>query len=226
VEAVFGRAVILQGNPAKVDEAIAFIRDQVSPLVNSLEGSHGLSMFANRETGQVVVSTSWADEAALVASDGQLGESRREGARILEAGEPRVEIYEPAVIFQNAPDQPGYWSRAVEAQHQPDRLEQSIAIFRDTAIPAMREHFAGINTAALLVNRKTGRSLASVTYTSREAMEASRDEADRMRSENLGRQGAELLTVMEMEVAIVGIRPPVDLPAQGRPVEFPANHAS
>jgi len=44
-----------------------------------------------------------------------------------------------------------------------------------------------------------------------------------MRSENLGRAGAQLLNVRELEIAIVGIRSPVDLPAQGQPMEFPSS---
>jgi hypothetical protein len=44
-----------------------------------------------------------------------------------------------------------------------------------------------------------------------------------MRAQSVEQFSAELLNVVEMQVAIVGIRPPVDLPAQGRAVEFPAN---
>ena len=222
VEAVLGRAVIAQGNPAKVDEVVAYVRDRVQPLVEAEAGSHGLSMFANRETGMVVVSTSWQDEDALNASDEHLAAVRREALTLLEAPEPRIEIMEPAVIFQNAPDQPGYWSRASETRYPVDRLEEAIATFTTQALPAIRERFEGVNTIALLVNRRTGHSVANVTYTSREALDASRDSAEQLRTESLRRTGAEPANVMELEVAIVGIRPPVDLPSQGGPVEFPA----
>jgi len=222
VGAVLGRAVVAQGNPAKVDEVVAFVRDRVQPLVDSLPGSHGLSMFANRETGMIVVNTAWADEAALTASDAELKGVRQEAITLLEAPEVEIHILEPALIFQVGPDQPGYWARAAEVQHAPEKIDETIAMFRDVALPTMRERFAGINTVALLVNRRTGFSVANITYTSREAMEVSRDEADRMRRNNLRAADAELRNVRELEVAIVGIRPPMDLPAQGRPVEFPS----
>jgi quinol monooxygenase YgiN len=223
VGGVLGRAVVAQGNPAKVDEVVAYVRDRVQPLVDSLPGSHGLSMFANRETGLIVVNSVWADEAALAASDAKLKASRQEAITLLEAPEVEIHVLEPAVIFQNEPDRPGFWARAAEVEHAPERMDEAITGFRDVALPAMRERFAGINTIALLVNRETGYCVANITYTSREAMDASRAEAERMRSENLRAAGAELLGVRELELVIVGIRPPVDLPAQGRPVEFPSS---
>jgi hypothetical protein len=223
VGAVLGRAVVAQGSPAKVDEVVAYVRDRVQPLVDSLPGSHGLSMFVNRETGMIVVNSVWADEASLAGSDGQLEASRAEAMELLEAPEVQIHLIEPAVIYQNEPDRPGFWARAAEIQHAPERMESAILGFRDVALPAMRERFAGINTVALLVNRNTGYCVVNVTYTSREAMEASREEAERMRAENLRGSGAEILAVHELEVAIVGIRPPVDLPAQGGAVEFPSS---
>jgi hypothetical protein len=44
-----------------------------------------------------------------------------------------------------------------------------------------------------------------------------------MRAENMARMGVELLDIHEMQVALVGIRPAVDLPPQGQPIEFPAS---
>jgi len=222
VGVVLGRAVVAQGNPAKVDEVVAFVRDRVQPLVDSLPGTHGLSMFVNRETGMIVVNTAWADEAALTASDAELRGVRQEAITLLEAPEVEIHVVEPAVLFQNAPDEPGFWARATEIQDAPERMEGAIANFRYGAMPAIRERFEGVNTIALLVNRRTGYAVANITYTSREAMEASREAADRLRSDNMREQGSEVLAVREMEVAIVGIRSPVDLPAQGRPVEFPS----
>jgi len=222
VDVVLGRAVVAQGNPAKVDGVVGFVRERVQPLVDSLPGSHGLSMFVNRETGMIVVNTAWADEASLTASDAELSGVRQEAITLLEAPEVEIHIMEPAVLFQNAPDQPGFWARATEIQDAPERMEAAIANFRDVAMPAIRAGFAGVNTIALLVNRRTGYAVANITYTSREAMEATREAARRLRADNLRDQGSEVLAVRELEVAIVGIRPPVDLPAQGRPVEFPS----
>jgi hypothetical protein len=221
VVAVLGRAVIAQGDPEKVDEVVAFVRDRVQPLVDSLPGSHGLGMWANRETGVIVVSTAWEDETALNGSDEQLAPVRSEALRLLGAQETRIEILEPAVMFQNAPDQPGYWSRTTETHAPPERMEENILLFTTELLPAIRE-IPGANTVGLLVNRRNGHAVSSVTYDSKEALDASRERAGRLRVESVVRLGAKVMNVMELEVAIVGIRPPIDLPAQGRPAEFPS----
>lgn len=217
---MLGRAVIAQGSPAKVDEVVAFVRDRIQPLVDSLPGSHGLGMWANRETGQIVVNTVWEDEAALIASDEQLAAVRSEALELFGAPEPRIEILEPAVMFQNMPDQPGYWSRATETRTPVERMEENIGLFTSEVLPAIRE-IEGFNTVALMVNRREGRTVANVTYTSRAELDASRPRAARLRQESVTRLGAEVTGVMELEVAIVGIRPPIDLPSQGEQVESP-----
>jgi quinol monooxygenase YgiN len=226
VGAVLGRAVVAQGNPAKIEEVIAYVKDRVVPLVDAQAGSRGLSMFVNRDNGTIVVNSAWDDEASLKASDAALAPSRQEAIALLEAPEVEVHVLEPALIAQKEPDRPGFWSRAAEVQHATDAMDRAIAAFRDEVLPTLRERIDGVNTVALLVNRQTGHSVANVTFTSREAMEASRDATARMREDVLRRAGAELLSVRELEVVIVGIRPPVDLPAQGQPVEFPSSMSS
>ncbi len=223
VAVVLGRAVVAQGNPAKVDEVVAFVRDRVQPLADSLPGSLGLSMLVNRDTGMVVVNSVWSDEAALAASDDALRDVRQEALSMIGAPAAEIHVIEPAVIFQSEPDRPGFWTRATEIQEAPERMDQQIATFRDVVMPAIREHFAGANTIGLMVDRKTGYAVANISYTSREAMEATRGAADRLRSESVRDEGAEVLRVLELEIAIVGIRPPIDMPAQGRPVEFPSS---
>jgi heme-degrading monooxygenase HmoA len=222
---MLGRAVIAQGDPAKVDEVVAFVRDRVQPLVDSLPGSHGLGMWANRETGMIVVNSAWEDEAALLASNEQLASLRSEALKLLGAPEARIEVLEPAVMFQNEPDQPGYWSRATETRAPVERMDENIALFTSEVLPAIRE-IPGFNTIALLVNRDEGRMVANVTYSSREELDASRERAATLREASVTRLGAKVTGVMELEVAIVGIRPGIDLPSQSAPVEFPAGRVT
>jgi hypothetical protein len=221
---MLGRAVIAQGNPVKIDEVVAFVRDRVVPLVDSLPGSRGLGMWVNRETGVIVVNSAWEDEAALLGSNEQLASARSEALQLLGASEARIDVLEPAVMFQNAPDQPGYWSRVTETRAPLERMEENIGLFTSEVLPAIRE-IPGFNTIALLVNRTEGRMVANVTYASREELEASRERAARLREESVTRLGAKVTGVMELELVIAGIRPGIDLPAQGAPVEFPVNTA-
>jgi len=159
VGVVLGRAVVAQGNPAKIEEVIAYVRDRVVPLVDSQPGSWGLSMFVSRENGMIVVNSVWEDEAALRASDAALAASRQEAVGLLEAPAVEIHVLEPALIVQSEPDRPGFWSRATEVQHAPEKMDETIAMFRDVALPALRERFPGTNTVALL---STGRRVTAL----------------------------------------------------------------
>lgn len=211
---MIGRANILQADPSKIDAGIAFVRDRVQPLVDSLPGSRGLGMWVNRETGDVVVNTVWDDRASLDASEGQVTEVRAEAAKVVGATSVRVELGEPVMVWQAAPDQPGYWSRSVEMDVPQDRVEEGIAIFRDEVLPPVQQ-IPGVNTVVLSVNRDTGHTLLNVTYRSRADLDAARATAETLRAGIVSRLGAGEPTVREMETTIVGIRGPatIDLTA-------------
>ena len=218
---MIGRAVIATANPARVDDGVAFVRDEVLPVVAGLPGSYGLGMWVNRQTGEIVVNTVWQDEAAEKASDQRLASLRAEALRRLGATGARVELFEPVVVWQSEPNEVGQWVRAVEVRHAPDRLEEDLAGFRENTLPATRE-LPGVTGVVLLANRTTGLTVLNVTYRSREEFDASRERGATLRAKALARMGAELEKLTELQVAIVGIRAPIgssaasELPAQGR----------
>ncbi|MGB8650736.1 MAG: antibiotic biosynthesis monooxygenase [Mycobacteriales bacterium] len=211
---MIGRVNILQADPSKIDAGIAFVRDRIQPLVDSLPGSRGLGMWVNRETGDVVVNTVWDDRAALDASEGHVTEVRAEAAEIVGAKTVRVELGEPIVVWQAAADQPGYWSRSVEMDVPTDRIEEGIAVFRDELLPSVQQ-IPGVNTVVLSLNRDTGHTMLNVTYRSRAELDAARATADKLRAGIVSRFGAGEPTVRELETTIVGIRGPatIDLTA-------------
>lgn len=204
---MIGRSTTVEADPGKVEQGIAFVRDRVRPVVDSLPGSRGLGMWVNRETGQVLVHGAWEDRAALDASASQIAEFRAEAARLMGARNVRVEIVEPVVVWQDAADQPGYWARIVETTVPVRRVEEGISSFQDEGLPTIRQ-FPGVNTCVLLVNRETGRSVVSVTYRSKQEMEDAREPANALRSKMLERMGASPPVIWELETTIVGIRPP------------------
>ncbi len=221
---MIGRAVIAVGDPTKVDEGVAFVRDEVLPVVAGLPGSYGLGMWVNRQTGEIVVNTVWQDEAAEKASDVQLASLRAEALRRLGADGARIELFEPVVVWQSEPNEVGQWVRAVEVRHAPERLGEDLAGFRELTLPAIQA-MRGVTGVVLLADRTTGLTVLNVTYRSREEFEESRERGATLRAEALARMGAELEKLTELQVAIVGIRAPIgssaatELPAQGRAAE-------
>ena len=59
------RIITFLGDPARLDDGIAYTRTQAQPEVDAMTGSHGLSMWVERESGRSAVTTGWADRAAL-----------------------------------------------------------------------------------------------------------------------------------------------------------------
>lgn len=202
---MIGRANIIEADPSRIDEGVAFVRDQVKPLVDSLPGSRGLGMWANRETGQVVISTVWEDRSALESSEGHVAPLRAEAAKRFGAGPVRVEIAELVLVWQAAPDQPGYWTRSTEMTVPMHKIEDGIAMTRDEVLPDA-EQIPGLNTYVLLVNRDTGYSAVNATYRTRAELVASRERARDLRATSVARLGATQPVVREMETIIVGIR--------------------
>lgn len=207
---MIGRVNILAADPGKIEDGIAFVRERVLPLVDSLPGSRGLGMWVNRETGDVVVNTVWDDRAAMDASESRVTDLRAEAANVLGAKAVRVELAEPVVVWQAAADQPGYWARAVEMDVPTDRVEQAIAFFRDEMLSRVQQ-IPGVNTIVYSANRETGHTMLNVTYRSKAELDAGRETGNRMRAIVVDRLGAGEPTVREMETTIVGIRGPATI---------------
>lgn len=214
---MFGRATMYDGDPARIEEAISFVRDRVRPAIDGLPGSYGLGMWCNRDSGQVAVVTAWADEAALEASASTVLPLREEGSRILGA-QPQVLTFEPVVLEQARPDEPGYWTRTILMSGDPATTDSGIELFRSDVLPAVQK-LAGCTSVMLGVNRKTGDAIVTSTFSSRAAVEAAREAAAAIREASTGPAGVEVLRIIESEVTIVGIRGP-ELPGQ-RTIELP-----
>jgi hypothetical protein len=202
---MIGRVNILAADPVKVEDGIAFVRERVLPLVDSLPGSRGLGMWVNRETGDVVVNTVWDDRAAMEASESRVTDLRAEAASVLGATAVRVELAEPVVVWQAGADQPGYWARAVEMDVPTDRVEEAIALFRDEMLSRVQQ-IPGVNTIVYSANRDTGHTMLNVTYRSKAELDAGREAGNTLRASVVDRLGAGEPTVREMETTIVGIR--------------------
>ena len=76
---MFVRATTINADPARLDEGIAFVKDNVVPAVNTLPGSLGLSMFVDRDSGTTTVTTAWETEKSRADADAVLTPLRAKG---------------------------------------------------------------------------------------------------------------------------------------------------
>jgi len=87
----------IAGDPAKTENAIKFVKNQVVPALKSQKGFQALIMNVDRLTGRSTVSTVWATRADLEASESSVSGLRRDAADAAGAKDVTVEIFESAV---------------------------------------------------------------------------------------------------------------------------------
>src|SRR5258707_6296328 len=92
----FVRVNDVQAPPAQIDAAFGFLRDTALPAIRAQSGYRALLIFANRETGRMLVTSAWDTAAAREASEAAAGGLRRQAADVAQAqpGSIRVSLYQ------------------------------------------------------------------------------------------------------------------------------------
>ncbi|PVG84804.1 hypothetical protein DDE18_04235 [Nocardioides gansuensis] len=197
---MYARSTTFHGRPDNIEAGIAFVKDEVVPMLDQIEGCRGLSLLVDRETGKCIATTSWESEAAMRSSDEQLRPIRDRGRDIF-GGSMQVDVWEIAAMHRT---QHGECCRVSWLQGDLDALSET---FRVGILPQL-EQIPGSCGASLLVNRSTGLCCATTTWEDRAAMEASRSAADDLRSRAASDAGGEIVDVQEFDLAYAHLHVP------------------
>jgi heme-degrading monooxygenase HmoA len=203
---MYARSITILGNTDAMDEGVAYVRDEVQPMITELEGCLGLSMLVDRETGQCIVTSSWHSEDAMRASDLHPVPLRMRAGEIM-GGAPQVEEWEVAVMHRDHRAAAGSCCRVTWMRLNHGDFDRGIGLYRSAMLPEM-ETLEGFCSASLLVNRTTGRACSTTTYDSRAAMESTRDRAWTIRDAGVREAGVDVLDVVEFELALAHLRLP------------------
>lgn len=205
---MFVRATTLQADPTRLDEGIAFVRERVLPAAAELPGSLGMSMFVDRASNLVSVTSAWESEQTRVDADQVLTPLRARGARIMGRTQPpATELFELAVLDRRRPAEQGFWVRMTRVSIDPSQVDAAIDAYSASTVHDLGL-LEGYCSAVLLVNRVDGLEAVSVTFESKRALEASRTQAESIRTAGLDKAGAQVTEVRESEIVIAGIRMP------------------
>lgn len=205
---MYARSTTIMADPAMADRGIAFVRDQVWPMVRDMDGCLGLSLIVDRETGRSITTTSWDSEETLRASAEMVRGVRAQGLEITAAmGEPAVEEWEIASMHRAHPTGSGACVRAAWSRVPAQYVDRALGFYKDELLPHI-EQLEGFVSASLLIDRPSGRSVLSTAYESREAMERTRDQADYLRARSTQEANVEFLDVGEFELAIAHLHVP------------------
>jgi heme-degrading monooxygenase HmoA len=203
---MYARTNTVRGDPKAIDESVAYIRDEVMPLVQGMDGCIGVSMLADRDSGRCIVTTAWRTEEAMRASEEGVRASRERAAQIFGAM-PEVAMYEIAVMHRLHETGDGARTRVIWGSTDPARMDDMLSSFRMTMIPKMEE-LAGFASCAMMVDRSTGRTALTVTYDSADAMQRASDRAKQLRAEAPTPIWMTIDEVAEFDLVIAHLRVP------------------
>jgi heme-degrading monooxygenase HmoA len=99
----FVRVTSLDGDPAKVDEAIRHFETEVVPAVSQLAGSRAVVLFVDRSTGNALVATVWDTKKDLEASTDEAKAIAVRAMEVSGLSNRRVEGFEVAFAELLAP---------------------------------------------------------------------------------------------------------------------------
>ena len=190
---MYARSTSVRGDPARIDEGISYVRDEVMPTVTSMDGCMGISMLVNRETGRGIVTTSWMSEDDMRATDGRVSAFRSRAGEIM-GGDPEVTEWEIGVMHREYDAREGSWCRVTWLTCPPDETRL--------------EDYDGFCSASMLVDRETGQCCGTARFDSREDLEATREMAQGMRERRSQESNVEFGDVEECELVIAHLRVP------------------
>jgi hypothetical protein len=204
---VYARTTEIQADPAKMDEGMSMVRDQVYPAVTGMDGCIGMSMFVNRESGRCIVTTAWESEEAMRGSADKVRPLRDEAAQALGTGGTDVHEWDIAVVHRDHAVPEGACARVTWLSGDASTAERAPDVYRMGVLPRVQE-LDGFCSASFMIDRDAGRAVGAVTFDSREALEASREAASGIRERATQELGATVDAVEEMEVAFAHLHVP------------------
>ena len=204
---MYARSTTITADPSKIDEGIAFVRDEVWPTVRAAEGCLGLSMLGDRESGRAIVTTSWATQEALASTRQMVLPLREKGIQIAGAEAPTVQEWEIVSMHRAHNTHEGSYVRVAWSQVPKDHIDRAIDFYKHGLLTQM-EQMQGFASASLMVDREAARGVTSVAFDSLAALEATREQADYMRERSTQEANVEFLDVAEFELLIAHLHLP------------------
>lgn len=205
---MYARTTIIQGDPAKIDDGITHVRDQIFPAVTAMDGCVGMSLLVDRGSGRCIATTAWESEAAMRASAEMVRPLRDGAERALGSSTGSdVDVWEVAVVHRDHATPDGACARVAWLSGASDTAEHAMDVFKMAVLPKLQE-LDGFCSASMLLNRETGRTAGTFIYDSRAQLEATREAAARLREAASRERGATVDDVAEMEVAFAHLHVP------------------
>jgi quinol monooxygenase YgiN len=203
---MYARSTTVRGKPQAMDEGIAYVRDQVMPAVQQMDGCIGLSMLTERDSGRCITTTSWADADAMHRSAEGVVAMRQRVAQIL-GGPADVQEWEIALMYRLHQAHHGACARVIWTDGDPADVDRMIDSFRMTVLPQL-EDLPGCCSISVMLDRGSGKAVFTTTYDSPQDMVAARERATQLRQEFTQRMNRTITEVAEFDLVLAHLRVP------------------
>jgi len=205
---MYARSTPISARPGSLDDAIAYMRDEVWPALRDMDGCVGLSMTCDRETGRCIATSAWQDREAMRASAERVGPMRRSMMERFGAGRDLdVREWEIAVLHRAHTAGDGACARITWSQGDPARADQLLDAYRTSLMPRI-EAMPGFCSLSMFLDRDTGRAVGTVVFDGRQHLEETREHARMLREEAVRILGIDVLDVAEMDLVLAHLRVP------------------
>ena len=204
---MYARSTTVNGDPTKIDDGVAFLRETVMPTLKRTDGCVGLSMLADRESGRCIATTSWSDEESMRASAEQLRPVSDRFAATLGGPEADVRSWEIAIVHRKTRVGEGAGAQVTWARIQPNRLDALLDAYRINLMPKLEE-LPGFASVSMMVDRRQGRTVSVTRFEDRASLDRIRKRARLMREEFALAMGAGIIDVAEMDLVFAHLGVP------------------
>jgi hypothetical protein len=206
---MYARSTTFRGDPAALDEGIAYTRDKVLPAVQQMDGCVGLSMLVDRSTGRCIVTTSWDDADAMHRSAEAIRGIRETAISTVHGIEREAEVAEWQIgaVHRVRAVPEGAAARVISTRAPLGQADRSIEAFGSIIVPRVSD-LAGFCSISFFVHRETGRCSIAAVYEGRQTRSRSKGQAQAMREEFTLHMGMHVTDVAEYDVALSHLRVP------------------
>ncbi|SFN91835.1 hypothetical protein SAMN05660359_00636 [Geodermatophilus obscurus] len=205
---MYARSTTITCDPGSLDDAIAYMRDEVWPALRDTDGCVGLSMACDRGTGRCIATSAWDDREAMRASTARVEPMRRHMVdRFGAGGDLEVQEWEIAVLHRAHTAGDGACARMTWTRGDPARADQLLDAYRTSLMPRIQE-MPGFCSLSMFVDRDSGRAVGTVVFDGPAHLEESREQARMLREESVQIMGIDVLDVAEMDLVLAHLRVP------------------
>ncbi len=204
---VHARSTTMQAQTSSIDDGIAYMRNELMPELENIDGYVGISLLVDRESGRCIITAAYETEDAMRAAADKAKQLRSQAAEKFGGEVEKIEEWEIGVLHRDHQSVDGACVRTTWIKLPPDQAERAIDFYKTSVLPSL-EGLEGFCSASLLIDRSSGRGVSSATFDSREAMDRNREQAKELRNTRTRELGADVTDVGEFELAIAHLRVP------------------